>query len=97
MADIKEKVICPWCKEEMRPYYWFECKCGARSPSLWNVTQERAREKALSYTTDVVPKSEVMEMLDEIYAAAWHDIEHYGIRVKVVQLKKKYTEAKSDE
>lgn len=39
---------------------------------------------------DVVPKSEVKEMLDEIYAAAWHDLDHYDIRVKVVQLKKKY-------
>ena len=57
MAD---KVFCPWCKEEMRPYphqgyYWFQCKCGARSPTLWNATEERAREKALSYsTTDAV-------------------------------------------
>ncbi len=50
----KEKVICPWCKEEMRPYphqgyYWFECKCGARTPKLWHATQEQTREKALSY------------------------------------------------
>ena len=63
MADTKEKVICPWCKEEMRPYphkgyYWFQCKCGAKSPPLWHSTEERAREKALSYTADVVPKSE---------------------------------------
>lgn len=63
MEDIKEKVICPWCKEEMRPYphqgyYWFQCKCGARSPTLWHATEERARENALSYTADVVPKSE---------------------------------------
>lgn len=63
MADIKEKVICPWCKEEMRPYphqgyYWFQCKCGARTPTLWHATEEQTRKRALSYTADVVPKSE---------------------------------------
>jgi hypothetical protein len=62
MADTKEKVICPWCGEEMKPYphqgyYWFECKCGARTPTLWHATQEQARKRALSYAADVVPKS----------------------------------------
>lgn len=66
MAEIKEKVICPWCKEEMRPYphqgyYWFQCKCGARSPTLWNATEKQTREKALSYTADVAPRAEVIE------------------------------------
>ncbi len=68
MADIKEKVICPWCKEEMRPYphqgyYWFQCKCGAKTPTLWHATEEQTRKRALSYTADVVPKSEYDELL----------------------------------
>ena len=78
MADIKEKVICPWCKEEMRPYphqgyYWFQCECGARTPTLWHATEEQTRKRALSYTADVVPKSEVdnlkelLEMNDKAY------------------------------
>ena len=38
-------------------------------------------------------KSEVArEILDELYKAAYHETEHYGIRVKIVELKKKYTE-----
>lgn len=52
-----------------------------------------AFEKA---TADVVPKSEVIRMLDEIYKEADQTgtagVFLYGIRVKVVELKKKYTE-----
>lgn len=102
MADIKEKVICPWCKEEMRPYphqgyYWFQCKCGARSPTLWHATEERARENALSYTANVAPNSEVAR---EIFEEIEREIKNHGIcyaQRKIAKLKKKYTEAKSDE
>lgn len=50
-------------------------------------------------TADVVPKSEVVRMLDEIYKEAdqtgTSGVFLYGIRVKVVELKKKYTEGDS--
>ena len=94
MADTKEKVICPWCKEEMRPYphqgyYWFQCKCGARTPTLWHATEEQAHKKALSYIADVVPKSEY-DRLEKLYNDMTQEAKGYlnrlyGIRAEVAR------------
>lgn len=55
---MTDKVLCPWCEKEMRPYphqgyYWYQCECGARSPTLWHATQEQTKAKAISYTQEL--------------------------------------------
>ncbi|WNX85240.1 hypothetical protein RWV98_02895 [Agathobaculum sp. NTUH-O15-33] len=52
VEEPKKDVLCRYCGEKMRPYphqgnFWFECKCGSRSPVIWHGTEETAYEAAM--------------------------------------------------
>ena len=70
LTERGELPVCPWCRNEMRPYphqgyFWYQCNCGARSPTVWHATENRSLKIANTRASILTPEQiEALEKME---------------------------------